>query len=61
MPAQVTIPAKFSITIFGENKVYHNKAKFKQYFSTNAAIHRLLEGKLHPMKTQEINHLTTHP
>jgi hypothetical protein len=33
-------PAKFSITIDGENKVFHDKTKFKQYISTNPGHQR---------------------
>jgi hypothetical protein len=31
-------PAKLSITIAGENKIFHDKTKFTQYFSTNPAL-----------------------
>jgi hypothetical protein len=33
-------PAKLSITIDGETKVFHDKTKFRQYLSTNPALHR---------------------
>jgi hypothetical protein len=39
-------PAKLSITIDGENKIAHNKVKFKQDLSTNPALQKVLEGKL---------------
>ena len=40
-------PAKLSITIDEETKIFHtNKTKFKQYLSTNPALQRILEGKL---------------
>jgi hypothetical protein len=39
-------PAKFSITIGGETKIFHDKTKFKQHCSTNLALKRILEGKL---------------
>jgi hypothetical protein len=39
-------PAKLSINIDGENKIFQNKTKFKQYLSTNPALQRMLEGKL---------------
>ena len=35
-------PAKLSFTIDGENKIFNDKTRFKQYVSTNPA---LLEGK----------------
>jgi hypothetical protein len=38
-------PAKFSITIDGETKVFHDKTKFTQYLSTNPAIQRITMGK----------------
>jgi hypothetical protein len=31
-------PAKLSITIGGETKVFHNKTKFTHYLSTNPAF-----------------------
>ena len=41
-------PAKLSITIDGENKIFHDKTRFKQYVSTNPALQKILEGKLQP-------------
>jgi hypothetical protein len=38
-------PAKLSITIDGENKIFHNKTKFTQYLSTNSALQRIVDGK----------------
>jgi hypothetical protein len=35
-------PAKFSITIDGETKVFHDKTKFTQYLSTNPALQRII-------------------
>lgn len=46
--ARLLYPAKLSITIDGENKIFHDKNKFKQYLSTNPALQKVLEGKLHP-------------
>jgi hypothetical protein len=37
--------AKLSITIDGENKILHDKIKFKQYLFTNIALQKLLEEK----------------
>ncbi|MBV2150901.1 hypothetical protein KRZ98_22135 [Sphingobium sp. AS12] len=31
-------PAKLSIIIDGENKIFHDKTRFKQYISTNPAL-----------------------
>jgi hypothetical protein len=39
-------PAKLSITIDGENKIFHDKTKFTQYLSTNLALQRIVKGKL---------------
>jgi hypothetical protein len=39
-------PAKPSITIGGENKVFHDKNKFTLYLSTNPALQRIIKGKL---------------
>jgi hypothetical protein len=38
--------AKFSITMDGETKVFHDKTKFTQYLSMNLALQRILKGKL---------------
>jgi hypothetical protein len=39
-------PAKLSITIDGETKVFHDKTKFTQYLSMNLALQRIIKGKL---------------
>jgi hypothetical protein len=38
-------PAKLSITIDGETKVFHDKTKFTQYLSTNPALQTKIKGK----------------
>jgi hypothetical protein len=38
-------PAKLSITIDRENKIYHEKTKFMQHLSTNPALQRIIDGK----------------
>ena len=38
-------PAKFSIIIDGENKVFHGKTKFTHYLSTNPALQRIITEK----------------
>jgi len=38
-------PAKLSITIDGETKIFHDKTKFTQYLSTNPALQRIIGGK----------------
>jgi hypothetical protein len=35
-------PAKLSITIDGEIKVFHDKTKFTQYLSMNPALQRII-------------------
>ena len=42
MPAQVLYPAKLSIRIDGETKVYYVKTKLTQY----PALQRIIKGKL---------------
>ena len=37
-------PVKLSITIDGENKTFHDKIKFTQYFSTNPPLQRIMDG-----------------
>jgi hypothetical protein len=39
-------PAKLSIAIDGENKKFHDKTKFKQYFFHNSALKKIPEEKL---------------
>ena len=57
-------PAKLSITIDGETKIFHDKTKFNHYLSTHLATQRMLTGKLQPIrlttlkKTQDINNFT---
>jgi hypothetical protein len=38
-------PAKLSITIDGETKVFHDKTKFTQYLSMNPALQRIITEK----------------
>jgi hypothetical protein len=39
-------PAKLSISIDEETKVFHDKTKFTQYLSTNPGLQRIIKGKL---------------
>jgi hypothetical protein len=39
-------PAKLSITMNGETKIFHGKTKFKQYLSTNPALQRIIKENL---------------
>jgi hypothetical protein len=54
-------PAKQSITIDRETKVFHDNTKFIQYLSQNPALQRIIKGKtptqggkLHPRKSKKI-------
>ena len=38
-------PAKLSITIDGETKVFHDKTKLTHYLSTNPALQRIITEK----------------
>jgi hypothetical protein len=38
-------PAKLSITINGENKIFHDKTKFTQYLSISPALQMMIDGK----------------
>ena len=38
-------PAKLSITIDGEDKIFYHKIRFKQYLFTNPALEETLEEK----------------
>jgi hypothetical protein len=38
-------PARFSITIDRENKIFHDKTKFTEYLSTNPALQWIIDGK----------------
>jgi hypothetical protein len=39
-------PAKLSVTIDGETKVFYDKTNFTQYLSINPALQWIIEGKL---------------
>jgi hypothetical protein len=39
-------PAKLSITIDRETKIFNDKSKFTQYLSANPALQRIINGKL---------------
>jgi hypothetical protein len=48
-------PAKLTITIDGETKVFHDKTKFTQYLSRNQPFQRITKGgKLHPRKSKKV-------
>jgi hypothetical protein len=43
---RILYPAKFSIILDRETKIFHDKNKFTQYLSTNLALQRIIDGKL---------------
>ena len=50
--SRLLYPAKLSITIDAETKVFHDKNKFTQYFPTNPAFQRIMNGKQQQQKKQ---------
>jgi hypothetical protein len=44
-PPRLLYPAKLSITIDGETKVFHDKTKFTRYLSMNPALQRIIKRK----------------
>jgi hypothetical protein len=53
--------AILSITIDRKNKIFHNKTKFKQSYSRNPALQRMIDektpkqgGKLHHRKSKKV-------
>jgi hypothetical protein len=47
-------PAKLSLIIDEETKVFHDKTKFTQYLSTNQALQRIIKGKLQHKKEKYV-------
>jgi hypothetical protein len=43
--SRLLYPAKLSITIDGETKIFHDKTKFTQYLYTNPTLQRIIHGK----------------
>jgi hypothetical protein len=55
-------PAKLSINIDGETKIFQDKTKFKQYLSRGSQKENSNTRKVPaPKKGQDIKHLTTKP
>jgi hypothetical protein len=46
-------PAKLSITIDRETKVFHNKTKFTHYLSTNPSLQRIITEKQQQQQPQQ--------
>jgi hypothetical protein len=42
---RILYPAKLSITVDGETKVFHDKNKFTQYLFTNPALQKIITEK----------------
>jgi hypothetical protein len=38
-------PTELSITLDGENKIFHDKTKFTQYLPTNPDLQKIIDGK----------------
>jgi len=45
MPTWLLYPAKLTIAIDEETKLFHEKSKFIQYISTNPALQRIIDEK----------------
>jgi hypothetical protein len=53
MPPRLLYPAKLSITIDGETKVFHDKTKFTHYLSMNHTLQRIITER---KQCKEANH-----
>jgi hypothetical protein len=42
---KILYPAKLSVSIDGETKVFHDRTKFTHYLSTNPALQRIITEK----------------
>jgi uncharacterized coiled-coil protein SlyX len=49
---RLVYPAKLSITIDGETKVFQDKSKFTHYLSTNTALQRIIKKKKSNTRTE---------
>ena len=43
---RLLFPAKLSITIDEETKIFHDRNKFMGYFPTNPTVQNIIDGKL---------------
>ena len=48
-------PAKISFTVNGENKIFQDKNKFKQFVATKPVLEKLIEGKSQPKESNIAN------
>jgi len=51
--SRLLYPAKLSVNIDGETKIFHDETKFTQYLSTNIALQNIIDGKL---QYKEVNY-----
>ena len=49
------MPARFYVAKNGENNIFHDKAKFKQYLPINPALQKVLEENPQPKEVNYIN------
>ena len=52
-------PARLAFTIDGENKIFQDKNRFKQYIATNPALQKILEGKSQTMEANNTHNNTS--
>ena len=53
--SRVLYPAKLSITTEGQNKIFHDETRLKQYLATNLVLHKILEEKHQPKEVGYTN------
>jgi hypothetical protein len=58
MPARITIPNKTFNHHDGENKIFYDNTKCKQYLSANLALQKIIERKM-PNKEDNYNQENT--
>ena len=56
---RVLYPAKLSIIIDRQNKIFHDRTRFNQYLATNSALKKVQERKLQPKEVSYINKNTS--
>ena len=55
MQARLLYSAKLLFTINGENKIFQDKNKFKQFVATNPDLQKVIEGKSQPKESNIAN------
>jgi hypothetical protein len=56
---RILYPAKLSLKIDGETKIFHYKQKLKQYMTTKPPLQKILQGILHTEDESKQNHERT--